>query len=67
MKHRFDIVQHLRIPSVRTLVGSENGPTPTAFTAAKRTEYDVYCLSGVIAKGSTKQTQKGTTSAHVHF
>lgn len=45
---------YLRIPWVRTVNVSENCPTPTAFKAAKRTVYDVYCLREVITNGPSK-------------
>lgn len=48
---------YLRIPWVRTVNVSENCPTPTAFKAAKRTVYDVYCLREVITNGPSKKTQ----------
>lgn len=51
---------YLRIPWVRTVNVFEKCPTPTAFKAAKRTVYDVYCLREVITNGSSKKKHRST-------
>lgn len=61
--------KHLRIPCVRTVLVSENCPSPTAFMAAKRTEYNVYGLREEIERGSVTNTDREShvISRRAHF